>query len=174
MEEKKTKKNRMVELIRTVRKNPHLASSQLDFPSITEPLAKYISESQFTTIPDDILELAKRHILDTLASMVVSSQLKPSRLVRQFDPNQEKEPRVESALVKVILKNGEHHEIFIEHVLGFPERPMNHQDVENKAKSLITPILVHLKANKLIETIWNLEILSNIQTIIPLLIPPDN
>jgi len=486
MEEKKTKNNRMAKLIRAVRKDPHLASSQLDFPSITEPLAKYISESQFSTIPDDILELAKRHILDTLASMVVSSQLKASRLARQFaifnggkadtahllttnqtttlldaifanavtahaaeindfcpsafvqpgpsiistvlsigeiieasgeeilkavvtgyeiacrlpkalgtinlrtaglsshgvgptfgsaaaaasllklpkgsigyvlaycvqqasgsfnwirdeehvekaflfagmparngasaalmvhkgftgvkdpfkgtpswllssifigidsdldlnrlihnlgveyelplvaykrypvggpiqpsieglielikkidrtsivrieikmpgnirifseasmpalnlrylaaviledgdlsfnmaqshermstetirkkmdyvnlihDPNQEKEPRVESALVKVILKNGEHHEIFIEHVLGFPERPMNHQDVENKAKSLIIPILGHSKANKLIETIWNLETLSNIQTIIPLLIPTDN
>jgi len=84
MEEKNTKKNRMAEIIKTVRKYPNLASSQLDFPSITEPLAKYISESQFTTIPDDILELAKRHILDTLASMVVSSQLKPSRLARQF------------------------------------------------------------------------------------------
>ncbi|MFX0028533.1 MAG: hypothetical protein ACFE8B_04955, partial [Candidatus Hermodarchaeota archaeon] len=90
------------------------------------------------------------------------------------DPNQEKEPRVESALVKVILENGEHHEIFIEHVLGFPERPMNHQDVENKAKSLITPILGHSKTNKLIETIWNLEKLSNINAIIPLLIPPNN
>ncbi|MFW9876084.1 MAG: MmgE/PrpD family protein, partial [Candidatus Thorarchaeota archaeon] len=84
MEEKKTKKNRIAELVKTVRKDPHLASSQLDFPSITEPLAEYISESQFTTIPDDIIELAKCHILDTLASMVVSSQLKPSRLARQF------------------------------------------------------------------------------------------
>lgn len=486
MEEKKEKKNRMGELIRIVREDPHLASSQLDYPSITEPLAKYISESQFTTIPDDVVELAKRHILDTLASMVVSSQLKPSRLGRQFalfnggkadtahllttnqtttlldaifanavtahaaeindfcpsafvqpgppiistvlsigetlkasgeeiinavvigyeiacrlpkalgtmnlrtaglsshgvgptfgsaaaaaallklpkssigyvlaycvqqasgsfnwirdeehiekaflfagmparngasaallvnkgftgvenpfkgtpnwllssifigidsdldlkklihnlgidyemplvaykrypvggpiqasiegllellkkidrtsvakieikmpgniyifsdavmpalnlpylaaviledgdlsfnmaqshermssetirkkmdfvtlihDPNQEKDPRVESALVKVILENGEHHEIFIEHVLGFPERPMNHEDVENKARSLITPILGDSKANKLIETIWNLESLSNIQEIIPLLIPTDN
>ncbi|MFX1532354.1 MAG: hypothetical protein ACFFBC_14650 [Promethearchaeota archaeon] len=89
------------------------------------------------------------------------------------DPNQEKEPRVESAQVKVILKNDERHEIFIEHVLGFPERPMNHQDVENKAKSLITPILGRSKASKLIETIWNLETLSNIKIIIPLLIPPD-
>ncbi|MFX1525256.1 MAG: MmgE/PrpD family protein [Promethearchaeota archaeon] len=90
------------------------------------------------------------------------------------DPSQEKEPRVESALVKVMLKNGEHHEIFIEHVLGFPERPMNHEDVENKARSLITSILGHSKTNKLIEIIWNLESLSNIQKIIPLLISPYN
>ncbi|MFX1365587.1 MAG: MmgE/PrpD family protein [Promethearchaeota archaeon] len=485
MGEKKIKKNRLEELIGTVSKDPHLLSSQLDYPSITEPLAKYISETQFSTIPDDILELAKRHILDTLASVVVSSQLKPSRLARQFaifnggkadtahllttnqtttlldaifanaitahateindfcpsafvqpgppiistalsigetigasgeeilkavvigyeiacklpkalgtmnlrtaglsshgvgptfgsaataasllklpkreiryvlaycvqqasgsfnwirdeehiekaflfagmparngasaalmvhkgftgvndpfkgrpnwllssifigidsdldlnrlihdlgveyemplvgykrypvggpvqasveglmelikkvdrtsiikieikmpgnvsifsdaempalnlrylaaviledgdlsfhmaqshermstesirkkmeyvtlihDPTQEKEPRVESALVKVTQKNGENHEIFIEHVLGFPERPMNHQDVEDKVKSLITPILEYSKANDLIETIWNLESLPNIQTIIPLLIPPN-
>ncbi|MFW9894854.1 MAG: hypothetical protein ACFFD7_03535, partial [Candidatus Thorarchaeota archaeon] len=90
------------------------------------------------------------------------------------DPSQEKEPRVESALVKVILKNGEHHEIFIEHVLGFPKRPMNHEDVENKARSLITSILGHSKTNKLIEIIWNLESLSNIQKIMPLLISPYN
>lgn len=484
MEEKKKETNRVGKLIRTARKDPHLTSSQLDYPSITEPLATYISESQFNTIPDDILELAKRHILDTLASMVVSSQLKPSRLARRFamfnggkadtahllttnqtttlldaifanavtahaaeindfcpsafvqpgppiistvisigeiieatgeeilkavvigyeiacrlpkalgtmnlraaglsshgvgptfgsaaaaasllnlpkssighvlaycvqqasgsfnwlrdedhiekaflfagmparngasaalmvykgftgvkdpfkgrpnwllssifnridsdldlnrlihnlgvdyemplvaykrypvggpiqpsieglleliktidrtsivkieikmpgnirafseaampalnlrylaaviledgdlsfdmaqshermssetirqkmdyvslihDPSQEKEPRVESALVKVKLKNGEHHELFIEHVLGFPERPMDHADVENKARSLITPILGQSKTNKLIEKIWNLESLSNIQTIISLLIPP--
>ncbi|MFX1499479.1 MAG: MmgE/PrpD family protein [Promethearchaeota archaeon] len=486
MEEKKVTKNRLEELLGTVRKDPYLVSSQLDYPSITEPLAKYISETQFSTIPDEILELAKRHILDTLASMVVSTQLKPSRLARQFaifnggkadtahllttnqtttlldaifanaitahaaeindfcpsafvqpgppiistvlsigetigasgeellkavvigyeiacklpkalgtmnlrtaglsshgvgptfgsaaaaatllklpkreigyvlaycvqqasgsfnwirdeehiekaflfagmparngasaalmvhkgftgvkdpfkgrpnwllssifigidsdldlnrlihdlgvkyeiplvgykrypvggpiqasieglmelikridrtsiikieikmpgsvsifsdaempalnlryltaviledgdlsftmaqshermstetirekmefitlihDPTQEKEPRVESALVKVTLKDGRDHEIFIEHVLGFPERPMNHQDVEHKAKSLITPILGHLKANKLIETIWNLENLLNIKSIIPLLIPSNN
>jgi len=87
------------------------------------------------------------------------------------DPSQEKEPRVESAIVKVILKNGKHHEIFVEHVLGFPERPMNREDVENKARSLITPILGHSKTNKLIDTIWNLESLSNVHILIPLLIP---
>jgi 2-methylcitrate dehydratase PrpD len=84
MEEKKTEKNRLREIIGTMRKNPSLAASQLNGPVITEPLAKYIAESQSVSIPDDIRELAKRHILDTFVSMVVSSHLKPARLARNF------------------------------------------------------------------------------------------
>ncbi len=36
------------------------------------------------------------------------------------DPQQEREHRVESALVEVTLRSGETKQIFIEHVLGFP------------------------------------------------------
>lgn len=87
------------------------------------------------------------------------------------DPSQEREPRVESALVEVILKSGEQEQIFIEHVLGFPERPMNRQDVEDKARSLAIPVLGPEKTDKLIATIWDLDNIGDIRTIIPLLIP---
>ena len=88
------------------------------------------------------------------------------------DPSQEREPRVESALVEVVLKSGKRDQIFIEHVLGFPDHPMNHQDVEAKARSLATPVLGREQTEKLIEVIWNLENLPDIRAIIPLLIPP--
>jgi 2-methylcitrate dehydratase PrpD len=86
------------------------------------------------------------------------------------DPSQEREPRVESALVEVVMKNGEQEQVFIEHVLGFPERPMDRLDVENKARSLSGPVLGSEKTEKLIETIWNLDELTDIREIIPLLI----
>lgn len=90
------------------------------------------------------------------------------------DPSQEREPRVESALVEAVLKNGDRQHVFIEHVLGFPERPMNREDVIDKAKSLATPILGNEQTGKLIETILNLDNLGDIRGIIPLVIPPAN
>jgi len=89
-----------------------------------------------------------------------------------YDPSQEREPRAESAIVEVELKNGERESIFIEHVLGFPDRPMSRQDVEDKARSLATPVLGEKQTEKLIKTCWNLENLPDIRAIIPLLIPP--
>ena len=90
------------------------------------------------------------------------------------DPSQEREPRAESAVVEVVLKNGERQQVFIEHVLGFPERPMSRQDVEDKARSLAVPVLGPEKIEELIETMWNLDNINDIRTIIPLLIPLDN
>jgi len=87
------------------------------------------------------------------------------------DPSQEREPRAESAIVEVELENGNRESIFIEHVLGFPARPMNRQDVEDKARSLSTPVLGEKQTEELIQTCWHLEDLTDIRGIIPMLIP---
>ncbi|MEW6186735.1 MAG: MmgE/PrpD family protein [Thermodesulfobacteriota bacterium] len=100
-----------------------------------------------------------------------SIKKKMERVALGHDPGQERTPRVESAMVEARLKNGKQERIFIEHVLGFPDRPMNRQDVEDKARSLATPVLGKERTDKLIETCWNLEKLPDIRTIIPLLIP---
>lgn len=89
------------------------------------------------------------------------------------DPSQERNPRVESAVVEVELGNGARESLFIEHVLGFPDRPMSRQDVEDKARSLATPVLGREQTDKLIEICWNLENLRDIRAIIPLLILPN-
>ena len=73
------------------------------------------------------------------------------------DPSQERTPRMESAVIEVELKNGVREIIFIEHVLGFPDRPMSGQDVEDKARSLATPVLGREQTDKLIEICWDLE-----------------
>jgi 2-methylcitrate dehydratase PrpD len=99
-----------------------------------------------------------------------STQKKMKQVSLLHDPSQEREPRAESAIVEVILKNGSRKSIFIEHVLGFPERPMSRDDVEAKAVGLIVPIIGAEKAKKLVDTMWHLDEVQDIQTIVPLLI----
>src|SRR5690606_18979589 len=50
----------------------------------TEALARYISTSQTAAIPEETRELARRHILDTLAAIVACRDLQASVLARQF------------------------------------------------------------------------------------------
>ena len=53
-------------------------------PSVTEPLARFISGSPEAEISSEFRDLAKRHILDTLASIVACRDLEPSVLARTF------------------------------------------------------------------------------------------
>lgn len=53
-------------------------------PSVTGPLSRFIASGLSTAIPEDILELGRRHILDTLASAVACRSLEPSTLARKF------------------------------------------------------------------------------------------
>ena len=88
------------------------------------------------------------------------------------DPEQEREPRVESALVEVTLRSGEKKQIFVEHVLGFPHYPMGREDVHSKAMGLLVPILGMEQSSTLTDMVWNLEQVDDIRVLIPLLIPP--
>ena len=85
------------------------------------------------------------------------------------DPEQEREPRVESALVEVTLQNGEKKQIFIEHVLGFPHYPMGHEDVHSKAMGLLVPVLGMEQSRTLTDLMWDLEKVDDIRELIPLL-----
>jgi 2-methylcitrate dehydratase PrpD len=49
-----------------------------------EPLSKFILESQSSVIPEETRELAKRHILDTLAAVVACRDLDASVLAQRF------------------------------------------------------------------------------------------
>ena len=51
---------------------------------VTEKLSKYMSEAAARALPDDVIEKAKHHILDTFAAMVSGSQLTPGRGALQF------------------------------------------------------------------------------------------
>jgi 2-methylcitrate dehydratase PrpD len=50
----------------------------------SEALATYISTSQTAAIPEDTRELARRHILDSLAAVVACRDLEPATLARRF------------------------------------------------------------------------------------------
>lgn len=98
---------------------------------------------------------------------------KMQRVFLLHDPAQERKPRAESAIVEIILKNGSSERIFVEHVLGFPERPMSRDDVEAKALGLMVPIIGQRKADKLVDMTRHLEAVQDIRAIVPLLIPED-
>lgn len=51
---------------------------------ITRPLAAFVGGARTASWPADIVDLAKRHILDTLASIVACRDLEPSVVARKF------------------------------------------------------------------------------------------
>jgi len=93
---------------------------------------------------------------------------KMQRVSVLYDGSMETEPRTEPALVTLTLANGSTVSHYVEHVLGFPMRPMSHDDVEQKALELIAPVIGERRAHLLIETVWNIEKLNDIGSIVPL------
>lgn len=57
-------------------------------PDVTAPLAMYVARARTAHIPEDFRELARRHILDTLASIVACRDLIPSELARDYSLGQ--------------------------------------------------------------------------------------
>ena len=112
-------------------------------------------------------EMAASH--ERMATESIRKRMEMVTLIH--DPDQEREPRVESALVEVTLRNGEKKQVFIEHVLGFPDYPMGHEDVHSKAMELLVPVLGVQQSEALTDLIWALEKVDDIRVLIPLLSP---
>src|SRR6476659_8764706 len=53
-------------------------------PAVTAPLSEYIAGSATAAFPEDIRELGKRHILDTIASIVACRDLQAAVLARRY------------------------------------------------------------------------------------------
>jgi 2-methylcitrate dehydratase PrpD len=85
------------------------------------------------------------------------------------DPEQEAEPRVESARVIVTLDDGSTRERFLDHVKGFPAHPFDREDVEEKAVELISPHLGTTRARELCATIWKLESVTSVRKIVDMI-----
>ncbi len=51
---------------------------------IMEKLSSYMSEAAARALPDEVVEKAKQHILDTFAAMISGSELPPGRAALQF------------------------------------------------------------------------------------------
>jgi len=85
------------------------------------------------------------------------------------DPKQEAEPRIESARVILTMADGSKIERFLEHVKGFPEHPFERSDVDAKARELTTPYLGAARTQRLIDTVYSIEKLPNVQTLTQLI-----
>ena len=86
-----------------------------------------------------------------------------------YDGSMERVPRTEPAHVSITLDNGEVHEHFVEHVLGYPTRPMSREDVQHKALELIVPIMGEERAMALVDAVFHIEQMQDINQLIPLL-----
>lgn len=85
------------------------------------------------------------------------------------DPAQEATPRVESARVVLTMNDGTKIESFLHHVQGFPDHPMDRDDVLAKARELMTPHLGAKRVQSLIDTVWNIERERNVSAVIELI-----
>lgn len=68
-------------------------------PQVTAPLSAFIAGSQAMPIPEEILDLGRRHILDTLASVVACRDLEPSTLARKYALAQSGDARRSAATI---------------------------------------------------------------------------
>jgi 2-methylcitrate dehydratase PrpD len=74
-----------------------------------------------------------------------------------------------SGLVEVTLTGGRKVNQFVRHPPGTPENPLDTEAVNEKARSLIRPVLGASKADRLIEQVNNLEKLPRVSSLRALL-----
>ena len=70
-------------------------------------------------------------------------------------------PRVETSRVTVTLSDGTTRSTFVEYVLGYPTRPLSHDQVEQKALELMTPRIGAERAQKVVALAWQIDRLPN-------------
>src|SRR6267142_2250212 len=51
---------------------------------VMDKLSRYMSEARERVLPDEVVEKAKHHILDTLAAMISGSEIRPGRAAIDF------------------------------------------------------------------------------------------
>lgn len=89
----------------------------------------------------------------------------------KHDPEQEAVPRKESARVSIALLDGHRETEFVEHVRGYPPNPMSHEDVEDKARDLMGPILGAHRTNELIDLAWRVDQLPDAGLLVDAMMP---
>ena len=63
---------------------PPTTNDSLPYGPVTPILARYIAQSRMMAISDQHRDLARQHVLDTLASVVACRDLEPSVLARKY------------------------------------------------------------------------------------------
>jgi 2-methylcitrate dehydratase PrpD len=86
------------------------------------------------------------------------------------DPTQDAFPRVESARARITLRDGAEHAHFVEHVQGFPARPMARDELVAKSTRLLEPHLGAAAAQRLCDTVLALDELDRLDPLVSQLI----
>jgi 2-methylcitrate dehydratase PrpD len=73
------------------------------------------------------------------------------------------------AVVVVTLKNGAHYSQRVDAVRGTVRNPMTHDELAAKARDLMTPFLGAEKSDRVIQSVFEIEAMSDVRTLRPLL-----
>jgi len=76
---------------------------------------------------------------------------------------------VRVAIVEIELADGSRHTERVEAVRGTPRNPMSRSEVIDKARDLITPVLGRETSRRLIETVYEIESVTDVRALRPLL-----
>ena len=115
-------------------------------------------------IVDGTVTFASAHDEGRMADPAVIEFRKKIELVGEKDI-----PR-RNAIVEVTLANGDilaHKQVAVR---GTPDNPMTRQEVDNKAFELMAPILGHSNTRSLIDKVWEIEVIDNVQELRPLMV----
>ena len=75
----------------------------------------------------------------------------------------ERYPVAMPTTIRVTLLNGRHYDSQVDYPKGHPCRPMTDQDIESKFHALADRKMGHDHANKIIELVWKLDTLRNVE-----------
>lgn len=119
------------------------------------------------TLVDGHLTFEAAHSYERMKDPAV---LKVKEKVKLVEEPQLKTPKSErTGIVEITTKDGAK---LMEHVVsvrGTAENPMTTEEVEQKCRELLIPVLGNDRSEKLINTIWNIEKVKNIRELRPLL-----
>ena len=146
-------------------KSPYADEVEQQFGSLrNHPAVKYAQElrSRSGISYDAVMSLAV-HVNDAL-------ELK-EKIQLVEEPELTAAKRTRQAVIEIVTKDGTP---LREHGIsrGTVENPMTAEEVEEKSRELMTPVLGKERSEELINTIWNLERVKNMRKLRPLLSPP--
>jgi 2-methylcitrate dehydratase PrpD len=107
----------------------------------------------------DYARMQAKNVLDLKARVELVADEEMTRSARRYQ-----------ASVEVVLSQGQRFEEHVIDVRGRPQNPMTADEVENKARELMTPVLGPARVNRLFDAIRNLESVADIGEFRPLLI----
>ncbi|MDA8125900.1 MAG: MmgE/PrpD family protein [Deltaproteobacteria bacterium] len=118
------------------------------------------------TLLDGRLTFETAHAFERMSDPDVVEVKKRIQLVEEPDLTATKKTR--QAVIEIVTKDGASlRELGISR--GTAENPMTAEEVEEKSRELMTPVLGKERSEKLIETVWNLEGVKNMRKLRPLL-----
>ena len=121
------------------------------------------------TLLEGTLTFETAHSFERMKDPAVLAVKKRIELVEEPDLTAMK--RTRQAVIEIVTKDGTP---LREHGIsrGTAENPMTAEEVEEKSRELMMPVLGKERAEELIDTIWNLERVKNMRQLRPLLSPP--